>query len=60
MIYILGLAVVFLIFVFTFAFAFLIPSGKSYRMSRLESKKVAYQTDAIQNEYDKVFKRFSR
>ncbi len=54
MIYILSLAVIFLIIVFIFAFAFLIPSGKSYRMARMEAKKVSYQVDLIQAEYDKV------
>jgi len=55
MIYILALAVVFLIIVFVFAFAFLIPSGKAYRVARLDTKKVAYQVDTIQAEYDKVY-----
>ncbi|MDF1881953.1 hypothetical protein JHD50_11705 [Sulfurimonas sp. MAG313] len=58
MIYIVTLAVVFLFFVFLFAFAFLIPSGKDYRLARLESKKISYQTNSIQEEYDKVFKHF--
>ncbi len=57
MIYILALATVFLIVVFIFAFAFLIPIGKEYRVSRMESKKVAYQVDAIQAEYDKVYEK---
>jgi len=55
MIYILALAVVFLIIVFVFAFAFLIPSGKAYRVARLDTKRVAYQVDTIQAEYDKVY-----
>lgn len=55
MIYILSLAVVFLIVVFVFAFAFLIPNGKAYRMERLNTKKISYQVDMIQNEYDKVY-----
>jgi len=55
MIYILALAVVFLMIVFIFAFAFLIPSGKAYRVARLDVKKVSYQVDTIQNEYDKVY-----
>jgi len=55
MIYILALAVVFLIIVFIFAFVFLIPAGKEYRISRLETKKFSYQVDLIQNEYDKVY-----
>ena len=55
MIYILTLAVVFLMIVFVFAFAFLIPSGKAYRVARLDVKKIAYQVDSIQNEYDKVY-----
>lgn len=55
MIYILALAIVFLIIVFVFAFAFLIPSGKDYRVARLDAKKISYQVDTIQNEYDKVY-----
>lgn len=55
MIYILTLAVVFLIIVFVFAFAFLIPSGKAYRVARLDTKKVSYQVNSIQTEYDKVY-----
>jgi len=55
MVYILSLAVVFLILVFVFAFAFLIPNGKAYRMARLDTKKISYQVDMIQNEYDKVY-----
>ena len=55
MIYILTLAVVFLIIVFVFAFAFLIPSGKAYRVARLDTKKVSYQVDSIQAEYDNVY-----
>ena len=54
MIYILALALVFLIIVFIFAFTLLIPSGKEYRLARMESKKVSYQVDNIQAEYDKV------
>lgn len=57
MIYILALAIIFLIIVFIFAFAFLIPSGKEYRIARMESKKVSYQVDAIQAEYDKVYEK---
>jgi len=56
MIYILALAVVFLMIVFIFAFAFLIPSGKAYRVARLDIKKITYQVDTIQNEYDKVYR----
>jgi len=55
MIYILTLAVIFLMIVFIFAFAFLIPSGKAYRMARLDIKKVSYQVDSIENEYDRVY-----
>lgn len=55
MIYILALALVFLIFIFIFAFVFLIPSGKEYRLARIEEKKVSYQVDVIQAEYDKVY-----
>jgi len=55
MIYILALAVVFLMVVFIFAFAFLIPSGKAYRVARLDVKKISYQVDVIQNEYDKIY-----
>lgn len=55
MIYILSLAVVCLIVVFIFAFAVLIPSGKAYRLARMEAKKVSYQVDIIQSEYDKVY-----
>jgi len=55
MIYILTLAVVFLIIVFIFAFVFLIPSGKEYRVKRLETKKFSYQVDQIQDEYDNVY-----
>ena len=54
LIYILALAVVFLIFVFVFAFVFLIPSGKEYRVLRIESKKISYRVDTIQAEYDRV------
>ncbi len=54
MIYILSLAVVFLLIVFVFAFAVLIPSGKEYRIKRMEAKKISYQVDTIQAEYDKV------
>lgn len=54
MIYILALALVFLIIVFIFAFAFLIPSGKEYRMARMDAKKISYQVDTIQAEYDKI------
>ena len=38
-----------------FAFAFLIPSGKAYRIARLDTKKVSYQVDSIQTEYDNVY-----
>ena len=55
MIYILTLAIIFLIIVFIFAFAFLIPSGKAYRVARLETKKISYQVDVIQNKYDQVY-----
>ena len=55
MIYILAMAVVFLMIVFIFAFAFLIPTGKEYRVARLDVKKISYQVDTIQNEYDKVY-----
>lgn len=54
MIYIVALAIVFLFIVFIFAFVFLIPSGKEYRVSRMESKKISYQVDSIQAEYDDV------
>ena len=54
MIYILALALVFLIIVFIFAFAFLIPSGKAYRMARMDAKKITYRVDTIQAEYDKI------
>ena len=54
LIYILALAVVFLMIIFIFAFVFLIPSGKEYRVLRMESKKTSYQVDSIQAEYDKV------
>jgi hypothetical protein len=54
MIYVLALAIVFLCFVFIFAFVFLIPIGKEYRVARMESKKVSYQVDTIQAEYDDV------
>lgn len=54
MIYVLAMALVFLIIVFIFAFVFLIPSGKEYRLSRMEAKKVSYQVDSIQEEYDKI------
>lgn len=57
MTYILALAIIFLIVVFIFAFVFLIPSGKEYRIARMESKKVSYQVDTIQAEYDKVYER---
>jgi len=57
MIYILALAVVCLIIVFVFAFAVLIPSGKEYRLARLEAKKVSYQVDVIQAEYDNVYEK---
>ena len=57
MIYILALAIIFLIIVFIFAFAFLIPIGKEYRVARMESKKVSYQVDTIQAEYDKVYEK---
>ncbi len=55
MIYILSLSVVFLIAVFVFAFAVLIPSGKEYRVARMDTKKVANHVDMIQGEYDKVY-----
>ena len=55
MIYILTLAVVFLIIVFVFAFAFLIPNGKAYRVARLDTKKISYQVDMIQNKYNQVY-----
>ncbi len=57
MIYVLALAVVFLIIVFIFAFTFLIPIGKEYRIARMESKKVSYHVDIIQDEYDKVYEK---
>ena len=55
MIYILALAIVFLITVFVFSFTVLIPIGKEYRVARVETKKVQYRTDVIQDEYDKVY-----
>jgi hypothetical protein len=55
MIYILVLAVVFLITVFIFAFTVLIPIGKEYRVARVQTKKVQYHADMIQAEYDKVY-----
>lgn len=57
MIYILALAVVCLIIVFVFAFSVLIPSGKEYRIARLEAKKASYQVDIIQAEYDNVYEK---
>ena len=56
MIYILSLSIVFLITVFVFAFAVLIPMGKEYRVARMDTKKISYQVDMIQGEYDKVYK----
>lgn len=55
MVHLLIATVVCLIIVLLFAFIFLIPSGKEYRMARMESKKVSYHVDAIQAEYDKVY-----
>lgn len=54
MLYIIALALVFLIVVFIFAFAFLIPSGKEYRVARLQTKRISYKVDVIQDEYDRV------
>lgn len=55
--YILALALIFLLFVFIFAFSVLIPSGKEYRLLRTEAKKISYQVDAVQAEYDNVYER---
>lgn len=55
MTHLLILTIVCLIIIFIFAFVFLIPNGKEYRVMRMESKKVSYQVDAIQAEYDKIY-----
>lgn len=57
MLYILGLALVFLIIVFIFTFTVLIPSGKEYRIARMQMKKTSYRVDLIQDEYDKVYEK---
>ncbi|MBE0499434.1 MAG: hypothetical protein IBX43_09390 [Campylobacterales bacterium] len=53
--YILALALIFLLFVFIFAFGMLIPEGKEYRKARMEAKKISYQVDVVQAEYDRVY-----
>jgi len=53
--YILALALIFLLFVLIFAFGVLIPEGKEYRSARMEAKKISYQVDVVQAEYDRVY-----
>jgi len=55
MVYLLGLTAFFLLFVFIFAFTVLIPTGKEYRVARVETKKIQYHTDIVQDKYDQVY-----
>lgn len=55
MVHLLIATVISLIIVLIFTFVFLIPNGKEYRIARMESKKVSFHVDTIQDEYDKVY-----